>query len=160
VVKTQKNASIELFCCVFVGSSSDCTTMLMEEHNVLRSMQSGFCVYDSRGFGYNQMGENLEELSSWMTDGIHHNQPCLRSGDDALTKDDIENLTLNSSSKFVKRRVNCAMVVVNIAEIYKASKAGDFKPLEAIRELFCCPVLRKSSKPFYNLKAVYLITFV
>jgi hypothetical protein len=132
---------------IFVGSSSNYTTMFMEEHNVSRSMKSGFCVYDSRGFEFDQMGENLEELSSWMTDGVHHNQLCLRSGDNALTKHDMENLASKSSSKFVRRRVNCAMVVANIAEIYNAYKAGDFKPLEAIRELFCSPLLRKSSKP-------------
>lgn len=134
--------------------------MLMKEHNVLRSMQSGFCVYDSRGFDYDEMGENLEELSSWMTDGVHHNQLCLRLRDDALNiNDDTENQTMNSSSKFVKRRVNYAMVVANIAEIYRASKAGDFKPLEAIRELLCCPVLKKSSKSYIILKFVYFYNF-
>lgn len=148
MVKTSNNSSIEvIFCCLFVGSSSDFTTLFLEEHNVLRSTQSGFCVYDSRGFDSAQMGENLEELSNWMTEGVHHNQPCLRPGDDASTKADTEFFTLKSSPKFVTRKVNCAMVVANIAEIYKASKAGDFKPLETIRELFCCPVLRKSSKP-------------
>ncbi|KAG6645008.1 hypothetical protein I3843_08G089100 [Carya illinoinensis] len=129
-----------------LGSSSDFTSMLMKEHNVLRSMQSGFCVYDSRGFNYDKMGENLEELSSWMTDGVNHNQLCLRLGDDALNNDDMENHTMNSSSKFIKRRVNYAMVVANTAEIYRASKAGDFKPLEAIRELLCCPVLKKTNE--------------
>lgn len=118
----------------------------MEEHNVMRSTKSGFCVYDSRGFDYDHMEENLEELSSWMIDGVHHNQLCLRPGDDALTEDDIQNITFGSSTKFVKRRVNYVMVVADMAEIYKASKAGDLKPLEAIRELFSCPVLRKSSK--------------
>ncbi|XP_035548833.1 uncharacterized protein LOC109003783 [Juglans regia] len=129
-----------------LGSSSDFTSMLMKEHNVLRSMQSGFCVYDSRGFNYDEMGENLEELSSWMTDGVHHNQLCLRLGDDALNNDDMENHSMTSSSRFLKRRVNYAMVVANIAEIYGASKAGDFKPLEAIRELLCCPVLKKTNE--------------
>ncbi|XP_059438567.1 uncharacterized protein LOC132171300 [Corylus avellana] len=129
-----------------LGSSSNYTTMLMEEHNVSRNMKSGFCVYDSRGFMYDQMGENLAELSSWMTDGVHHNQLCLRPGDNALTKLEMENLTLKPTSKFVRRRVNFVMVVANIAEIYNASKAGDFKPLEAIRELFCSTVLRKSNE--------------
>ncbi|KAG7970982.1 hypothetical protein I3843_07G112200 [Carya illinoinensis] len=128
------------------GSFSKYSNLLMEEHNVLRSMQSGFCVYDSRGFDYDQLYENLEELSSWMTEGIHHNQLCLRLGDDALTEEDIENLTSKSSAKFLKRTVNYAMVVANIAEIYKAAKSADFKPLKAIRELFCCPVLRKSNE--------------
>lgn len=129
-----------------LGSSSNYTTMFMEEHNVSRSMKSGFCVYDSRGFEQDKMAENLEELSSWITDGVHHNQPCLRSGDDALIRHDIENLTSKSPSKFIRRKVNFAMVVANIAEIYKASKAGDFKALEAIRELFCSSVLRISNE--------------
>ncbi|KAB1203247.1 hypothetical protein CJ030_MR8G022912 [Morella rubra] len=129
-----------------LGSSSNYTTMFMEEHNVMRSTKSGFCVYDSKGFDYDHMEENLEELSSWMIDGVHHNQLCLRPGDDALTEDDIQNITFGSSTKFVKRRVNYVMVVADMAEIYKASKAGDLKPLEAIRELFSCPVLRKSNE--------------
>lgn len=120
--------------------------MYMEEHNVLRSQQSGFCVYDSMGFSYDRMGEALEELSSWMIDGVHHNQPCLRSEDYSLLKDDAESSASRSSSKFVQRRVNCAMVVVDIAEVYKALKAGDSQPLEATRELFCSPALRNCSK--------------
>lgn len=120
--------------------------MYMEEHNVLRSQQSGFCVYDSMGFSYDKMGEALEELSSWMIDGVHHNQPCLRSEDYTLLKDDTESSASRSSSKFVQRRVNCAMVVVDIAEVYKALKAGDSQPLEATRQLFCSPALRNCSK--------------
>lgn len=120
--------------------------MYMEEHNVMRSAQNGFCVYDSRGFNYDKMGEAFEDLSSWMSDGVHHNQLCLRSGDAALLKDDAEIVRLRSSSKFVQRTVNCAMVVVNIAEVYKALKAGDSKPFESTRELFCFPALRKCSK--------------
>ncbi|KAJ9171760.1 hypothetical protein P3X46_015078 [Hevea brasiliensis] len=128
------------------GSAKNYETMYMEEHNVLRSLQSGFCVYDSRGFNYDKMGEALEELSSWMIDGVHHNQPCLRSGDHTLLKDDAETAALRSSSKFVQRRVNCSMVVVNIAEVHKALKAGDSKPLEATRELFCSPALRNCNE--------------
>ena len=33
--------------------------MFLEEHNVLRSMRSGFCVYDSRGVDLNRMREGL-----------------------------------------------------------------------------------------------------
>ncbi|KDP28221.1 hypothetical protein JCGZ_13992 [Jatropha curcas] len=124
------------------------TTMFMEEHNVLRSIKSGFCVYDSRGFNYDKVGEALEELSSWMSDGVHHNQLCLRSGDhNVLLKDiDAEQLSSRNSSKFIQRRVNCAMVVVNVAEVYKALKAGDSKPLEATKELFCSSALRNCNE--------------
>ncbi|XP_022757917.1 uncharacterized protein LOC111305026 [Durio zibethinus] len=126
------------------GSCSNYTTMYMEEHNVLRSMQSGFCVYDSRGFDYGREREALEELSCWMSEGIHHNQLCLRHGDCATMTDDVENVFMRSSSKFVQRRVNCVIVVANIAEIYKALKAGDLEPLEATRQLFCSLALQKS----------------
>ncbi|PPS05030.1 hypothetical protein GOBAR_AA15633 [Gossypium barbadense] len=128
------------------GSCSNYTTMYMEEHNVLRSMRSGFCVYDSRGFDYGRTREALEELSSWMSEGVHHNQLCLRYRDSKMMTDDMENNDMGSSSKFVLRRVNCVIVVANMAEIYQALKAGDLKPLEAIRQLFCCAALRKSNE--------------
>ncbi|GMJ01037.1 hypothetical protein HRI_003772900 [Hibiscus trionum] len=128
------------------GSCSNYTTMYMEEHNVLRSMRSGFCVYDSRGFDYGRTREALEELSSWMSEGVHHNQLCLRYGDCDTMTDDMENDVMRSSSEFVQRQVNCVMVVANIAEIYNALKAGDSKPLQSIRQLFCCPALRKSNE--------------
>lgn len=119
--------------------------MFLEEHNVMRSIQSGFCVYDSRGFYYDKMDEGLDELSTWMDEGVHHNQLCLRPSDD-LIEDDINNLMSRSSSKFVTRRVNCAMVVVNIMEIYIAFKAGDSKPLEATKEIYCYHAFSKCSK--------------
>lgn len=143
------------------SSSGSGTTMLLKEHNVVRSLRSGFCVYDSRGFDYNEMGETSvgEELSSWMNDGVHQNQECLRSGNldnvphHVLMKDaagddrhDADLLILskyNWSSKFVRRTVNCVMVVANMAEIYKAFKAGDSKPMEATRQLFCTSAFRK-----------------
>lgn len=110
-------------------------------------MQSGFCVYDTRGLDYEQVDQSLEEVDEWMTDGIHHNQLCLRSGNSVLSEDDKEPTTsLRSSSNFTKRTVNCAMVVANVAEIYRAFKSGDSNPLKATRALFCHPALRKCSK--------------
>ncbi|XP_039042967.1 uncharacterized protein LOC120182011 [Hibiscus syriacus] len=132
------------------SGSSGYTTMYLEEHNVLRSMQSGFCVYDSRGFDYGRTREALDELSCWMSEGIHHNQPCFSYGDCMTTTtmmvDDAENVGMRSSAQFVQRQVNCVMIVANIAHIYKAFKAGDLKPLEATRQLFCSPALRKSNE--------------
>lgn len=83
-----------------------------------------------------------------MSEGIHHSQPCFRYNDRATTADDaaMENVTLRSSSNFLQREVNCVMVVANIAQIYKALKAGDLKPLEATRQLFSFPALRKSKE--------------
>ncbi|XP_059625624.1 uncharacterized protein LOC132268796 [Cornus florida] len=122
------------------GSASNYTTLFMEEHNVLRSMRSGFCIYDTRGFDYDRVSECLEELSEWMSEGVHHNQLCLRSGDN------VEIPLLRCYSKFTNRRVNSVMVVANVAEIYKAFKAGDKKPLEAVGHLFCSPSLRISNE--------------
>ncbi|GMN52354.1 hypothetical protein TIFTF001_021499 [Ficus carica] len=133
------------------GKSSNYTSMFLEEHNVIRSLRSGFCVYDSRGFDQDQMRESLEELSSWMNDGIHHNQLCLRSGDHLLPRDELDVLMARSSSKFVRRRVNCAMVVANIAEIYKAYKAGDYKSLKATKELYCSIAFKKFENPILIL---------
>ncbi|GMH27825.1 hypothetical protein Nepgr_029668 [Nepenthes gracilis] len=124
------------------AQTSDCR--FMEEHNVLRSMRSGFCIFDSKGFGYDQVAESLDELSRWMDDGIHHNQLCYRSRDGVESMDVMDFQLLRASSKFVKRKVNCVMVVANVAEIYKALQADDPQPLEAIREVFCSSSLRTS----------------
>ncbi|OWM80083.1 uncharacterized protein LOC116187534 [Punica granatum] len=124
------------------GKSSENTTMFLQEHNVLRSVRSGFCVYDSRGFNYDNVSEGLDELSGWMSEGVHHNQPCVRPGDQGPAEEDSESFMSTSSSKYVVRRVNCVLVIVNIAEVYQAMKGGDLKPLMATKELFCFPPLR------------------
>ncbi|KAF8376828.1 hypothetical protein HHK36_031494 [Tetracentron sinense] len=131
------------------GNSPNYTTLFIEEHNVLRSLRSGFCVYDSRGFDYNRMSESFEDLTAWMVDGVHHNQLCRRSGDEALRREGMVIPSMGSmlsSSRFKRRRVNCAIVVANVADIYKALQKGDSKPLEATRELFWCPSLRKCNE--------------
>ena len=121
--------------------------MFLEEHNVLRSMRSGFCVYDSRGVDLNRMREGLEEISSWMSDGVRHYQPCSRTEDNAATIPQIG--CQLSSARFTPRPVNCAVLVVNLAETAGAFKKGDLKPLQAIRDLFRCPAIRKSSNPLF-----------
>ena len=115
---------------------------------MLRLMRSGFCVYDTRGFDYDRVGESVVELSDWVTEGVHHKQVSLRPGDSSeLAREELEDGPLfKPISKFSKRRVNCVMVVVNVSEICKAFKAGDKKPLEATKELFCSPALRNCSK--------------
>lgn len=128
------------------GSSinSESTTMFLEEHNVLRSVRAGFCVFDSRGFDYDDRAdESLLELSQWTVDGVKHNQLCSRS------RDEYRNVNIGSTStsnKFVKRQVNCAMVVANMADIYDSLKAGDSKPLEATKEAFCYPGLKRGNQ--------------
>lgn len=121
--------------------------MFLEEHNVLRSMRSGFCVYDTRGLDENHLSYSLEEVSKWMTEGVRHNQLCYRSGDEmhACTIN-LPTGFLSSSARFARRKVNCVLVVANLAETYKALKCGDLAPVQAISEIFHCPSIRKSSK--------------
>lgn len=117
---------------------------------MLRSMRNGFCVYDTRGFDYDNVNECVEELSEWLTDGVHHKQLCSRRGDDGLTKEDLEVPLFNSFAKFARRSVNCVLVVANVSEIYKALKADDTKPLDATKELFCSSALRKCRKKLFH----------
>ncbi|RVW39929.1 hypothetical protein CK203_081079 [Vitis vinifera] len=51
-----------------------------------------------------------------------------------------------SSARFTASPVNCAVLVVNLAEITKAFNNGDLKPVEATRDLFRCPAIRKSNE--------------
>ncbi|KAL7595984.1 hypothetical protein Lser_V15G28110 [Lactuca serriola] len=122
------------------NESSNYSTMILEEHNVLRSQRNGFCVYDSRGLDLDRMEEGIEEIKEWMTNGIRHNQPC-RFGEDDV------GLSLNcSSGGFVKRRVNYVVVVANLADVYKAFfSGGDLKPVLAIKSLFHCSSIRTSN---------------
>ncbi|KAL5700978.1 hypothetical protein ACHQM5_026366 [Ranunculus cassubicifolius] len=121
-------------------NSSNYTTMYLQEHNVLRSVRSGFCVYDSRGLDAYQVGKNSEELTEWMADGVHHHQLCSRPGDFNQ-----EHVPLRSS-RFQRRQVNSALVVADFAEIYKALLKGNSKPLESTKDLFYCPAIRKCNE--------------
>ncbi|XP_042047536.1 uncharacterized protein LOC121793570 [Salvia splendens] len=111
------------------GESSSYTTMFLEEHNVLRSPRSGLCVYDTRGFDHILIDEGLDEVSTWMSDGVRHNQPCYRLGDD-------RKFMRSNSARYVKRRVNCVMVVADLLQIHQAFNSGDFKSIEALKSLF------------------------
>lgn len=128
------------------NDSSAYTTLMMEEHNVLRSTRSGFCIYDTRGFDYDRVDEALLELKEWMApEGVHHKKLCLRPGDHVLLPMLNNELEDASSSMFIKRNVNCVVVVANASEIYKSLRVGDFKPLDALKQLFCSPSLNKSN---------------
>ncbi|KAK4775788.1 hypothetical protein SAY87_023749 [Trapa incisa] len=127
------------------NGSSGPTTMFLEEHNVLRSIRSGFCLYDTRGLDMNRIVEGLEDVKGWMACGVRHYQPCLRPGDmELLTRDG--NLPSLSSARFCTRQVNSVLVVADVSEIYESLKAGDSRPLEATAELFRCPAIRKSNE--------------
>ncbi|GJX90651.1 hypothetical protein Tco_0343977 [Tanacetum coccineum] len=52
--------------------SSKYSSNELEEHNVLRSTRNGFCVYDSRGLDFTRIGECLDEVTRWMTDGVNY----------------------------------------------------------------------------------------
>lgn len=121
--------------------------MYLEEHNVLRSPKSGFCVYDSRGLDQNRMQEGLDEVSTWMLDGVQHNQPCYRPGDEKLKElcEHNESMEL-TNSRYVKRKVNFVMVVADLSQIHTA----DSKSMEALRSLFHLSAIKNSSN-FFSL---------
>ncbi|RZC53072.1 hypothetical protein C5167_011935 [Papaver somniferum] len=88
------------------GVSPEYQSMFMEEHNVLRSMRSGFCVYDSIGLDYSQLGESLEDVNDWMVAGVQHHQLYRRPRvEESLTSES----TMPSTSRFARRQVNCAV---------------------------------------------------
>ncbi|KAI3469322.1 hypothetical protein Pfo_025985 [Paulownia fortunei] len=129
------------------GESSNYTTMYLEEHNVLRSPRSGFCVYDTRGVDQNQMEEGLDGVSTWMSDGVRHNQPCYRPGDDKVKGLGTMNLSVGlTNSRYIKRKVNCVMVVTDLSQIHKAFKCGDLRSMEALRDLFHLSAIKNSNE--------------
>ncbi|XP_058077052.1 uncharacterized protein LOC131225528 [Magnolia sinica] len=131
------------------GNSVNYRSNFLEEHNVLRSMRNGFCVFDSRGLDRDRMDESLDGLCEWMVDGIRHRQLCWRSGDDDGSRGGdgrVLSSLKSSGSMYAKRWVNCVVVVANAAEIYRALKGGDSGPLEATRELFHFPPIRRCNE--------------
>lgn len=118
--------------------------MYLEEHNVLRSPRNGFCVFDARGLDQDQMEEGLKEVSGLMADGVRHNQPCFRQEDEKV-KGLCGSMGL-ASSRYVKRKVNCVMVVADLSLISKAFEIGDFKSINALRDLFHLPSVKSASK--------------
>ncbi|OWM88082.1 hypothetical protein CDL15_Pgr016655 [Punica granatum] len=153
---TGKSSLVNLMCSVLgraglipfaqtSNGSSRQTSVFLEEHNVLRSTRSGFCVYNSRGLDMDRTIEGLEEVRGWMSCGVRHYQPCLRPGDgEELVRDG--SMPPLSSARFNTRQVNCVLVVANASAIYSSLKACDAKALEATAELFHCPAIRKSNK--------------
>ncbi|KAK2977288.1 hypothetical protein RJ640_013053 [Escallonia rubra] len=102
-------------------------------------------VLGGTGFDYERLAESNEELSKWMNRGVHHNQLCLRSGDNMLLSKDEEieiPLSRSFASKYAKRIVNCVMMVADVAGIHKTLRASDVNPLEALNRLFHSPTLR------------------
>nr|GLL43846.1 uncharacterized protein LOC109175267 [Ipomoea trifida] len=130
------------------SQSTKFTTMLLEEHNVLRSMKSGFCVYDTRGLDCDKMDEGMEDVWSWMSDGVRHNQPCCRASDDRGIGEYGEMMESigRCANKYCKRRVNCVMVVADMEEASKDFSSGDLKHVEAINMIFHSPSIRRSNE--------------
>ncbi|CAL9192595.1 unnamed protein product [Musa hybrid cultivar] len=114
-------------------ADKDGRTLCLEEHNVLRSMRNGFCVFDSRGLDRDRMGDGLEEVAEWMEKGVRHRQPCRGTG----------LLDASAPAKcFVRRRVNCVILVVNLRELHRSLLSGDAGPLEATYDLFHHPPIK------------------
>ncbi|KAL8481416.1 hypothetical protein ACS0TY_027793 [Phlomoides rotata] len=130
------------------GESSSYTTMYLVEHNVLRSPRSGLCVYDTRGLDQDRVEEGLDEVSTFISDGVRHNQPCCRSGDDHEERVMGSSMGNISKSRYVKRKVNCVMVVADLSQIHNAFKScgGDLKSMEALRALFHLSAIKNCSK--------------
>ncbi|XP_051127743.1 uncharacterized protein LOC127249129 [Andrographis paniculata] len=121
------------------------TTMYLEEHNVLRSSRSGFCVYDTRGLDQTQMDEGLADVSEWLSGGVKHNHPCLRPHDHFRGGGGAMWTCRVSSSRFIKRQVNCVMVVADLSQIQKSFKSGNTRTIQAIRDLFRFTATKNSS---------------
>ncbi|EHA8590923.1 hypothetical protein COCNU_scaffold027584G000020 [Cocos nucifera] len=120
-------------------AGKDGRTQYLEEHNVLRSMRNGFCVFDSRGLDYDLVAEGLVEVAEWMEDGVRHRQPCRGA---ALPEpvsagpSSVSSSATAAAKRFVRRRVNCAMVVADLSELHRSLVSGDLRRLEATRKLF------------------------
>lgn len=122
------------------GNGKGGRTLCLEEHNVLRSPKSGFCVFDSRGLEYERISEGLEEVADWMRSGVRHRQLC--KGAAAEMEEVDAHGPEFSSRRYARRKVDCAMVVADMSEIYNSHSSGDKKPLECTRRLFNSPALR------------------
>ncbi|KAK4425924.1 hypothetical protein Salat_1786400 [Sesamum alatum] len=123
---------------------SNHTTMYLEEHNVLRSPRSGFCVYDTRGLDQNHMVEGLGEVSTWMSDGVRHNQPCHGSVNGKVKV--LDGPLGLPNSRYIKRKVNCMMVVADLSQIHKAFECGDLMSIEALRAVFHFSAVKSSNE--------------
>ncbi|XP_020583482.1 uncharacterized protein LOC110026736 [Phalaenopsis equestris] len=124
-------------------------TLNLEEHNVLRSMKYGFCVFDSPGLDYERMSESFDEVSHWVEDGVRHRQLCHVSSSSSSSFASFPSTSTSTSSaaagnRFMRRRVNCAVVVANLSEIHRSLISGHLQCLDATRQLFHHPSIRES----------------
>ncbi|XP_072995051.1 uncharacterized protein [Typha latifolia] len=134
-------------------AGKDGRTLCLEEHNVLRSMRNGFCVFDSRGLDYDRVADGIEEASDWIENGVRHRQLCrgAESFSAATTSTSSSSPSVPVSvspsaatKRFVRRRVNCAIVVASLSELYQSLVSGDVRRLNATRDLFHCPSIKAS----------------
>lgn len=103
------------------------------------------------------MDEGMEDVWSWMWDGVRHNQPCCRASDDRGIGDYGE---MNESmgrrcAVYCKRRVNCVLVVADLEEACKDFSSGDLKHVEALKTIFHSPSIRRSSQFFFTLISLF-----
>ncbi|KAK8954495.1 hypothetical protein KSP39_PZI002690 [Platanthera zijinensis] len=131
------------------STGRDGGTLSLEEHNVLRSMKSGFCVFDSPGLDYARISDGLDEVSQWLEDGVRHRQLCLTSSSSSFAAGPFPSTSTSSSSapagnRFARRRVNCAVVVASLSELRQSIASGHLQSLDATRQLFHHPSIRET----------------
>ncbi|PKA54943.1 hypothetical protein AXF42_Ash000779 [Apostasia shenzhenica] len=133
----------------FAQSSSqadkDGHALCLEEHNVLRSMKNGFCVFDSPGLDYDRISDGLDEVSEWMEQGVRHRQPCRGYSSSSSPSTSYSTAPASATANcFMHRRVNCAIVVAGLSELHKSLISGHLQPLDATRQLFHHPSIRET----------------
>lgn len=125
-------------------------TLSLEEHNVLRSMKNGFCVFDSPGLDYARISDSMDEVSQWVEEGVRHRQLCQGPSTSSLAGPFPSSPASTSSSssaagnRFLRRRVNCAVIVASLSELHQSLASGHLQPLDSTRQLFHNPSIRET----------------
>ncbi|XP_020100286.1 uncharacterized protein LOC109718450 [Ananas comosus] len=123
-------------------AGKDGRTLCLEEHNVVRSTRNGFCVFDSRGLDYDRVADGLDEVADWMDHGVRHRQLCRGASASADSASSSSSSAAAAEKRFVRRRVNCVVVVASLSELYRSLLSADLRKLDATRELFHYPAIK------------------
>lgn len=108
-----------------------------------------FCVFDSRGFSDNNVGEDLDVIKKWMTEGICHGEAVCRPSDSKMIREALEGRGREGHSNWtVKRRVDFVMFVVNAVSVDSMRESHELLALENLATLFKSPFLSfKDDRP-------------
>lgn len=108
-----------------------------------------FCVFDSRGFSDNNIGEDLDVIKKWMTDGICHGEAVCRPSDSEMIREAFEGRGRQWHSNWtVKRRVDFVMFVVNAVSVDSMRENHELLALENLATLYKSPFLSfKDDRP-------------